>query len=379
MKTQNKTVSIVMPTYNDSHLISFSLESIVKQTYKNIQIVIIDDGSTDNTEEIISTFVHKLNIVYKKQENQGQLNALGNAVPLINGDYVCMLHSDDILVNDDSIAHCVETLEKNTSADGLYGDYIIIDENGKVTGKLETTKFPKETDVLKDVYLLFSSNPIGDHFFVRKAAFQSHVLPNYIKNNLIYHLGYNQRNLKLIKVEPWYCYRVFNENYIQSDIGKFEALSGQFRTISRIFKSGYSFYPDYTCSYVLFRIARKFKNFVPFYIKTGKINYKQAIRYFQIWKKELSRLNYPEILIDIIELIINSIKAQYYNLNERVINISSLEKEYKCSDARMLFKDIKNSKLYESLKNLKKYSRESKLVVNDKYTDSFFKFLSIWY
>jgi glycosyltransferase involved in cell wall biosynthesis len=90
-------VSIIIPTFNRSDLLSRSIKSILNQTYKNWELIIIDDGSTDNTKEVVESFI-KLDsrIFYKYQNNSG-----GNASPknlglkICSGDYITFLDSDD--------------------------------------------------------------------------------------------------------------------------------------------------------------------------------------------------------------------------------------------------------------------------------------------
>ena len=82
-------VSIIMPTYNDSNTIIRTLTSLLIQTYKNWELVIVNDGSTDNTATIINDFIdenhlsHKIKYLY--QENQDQLNAIKNGLNYAKG------------------------------------------------------------------------------------------------------------------------------------------------------------------------------------------------------------------------------------------------------------------------------------------------------
>lgn len=98
-------ISIIMPTYNDENHIASSIQSVINQTYSNWELLIMDDGSKDNTEQVVIA-LNDSRIHYFRQENKGQLVALNNLCPHITGDLVLMLHSDDCL-------YCNDTLEKN--------------------------------------------------------------------------------------------------------------------------------------------------------------------------------------------------------------------------------------------------------------------------
>ncbi|MEG0301649.1 glycosyltransferase family 2 protein [Cetobacterium sp.] len=81
-------ISIIMPTYNDKDSIIETFDSVINQTYKNWELIIVDDGSTDKTEEVIKNYVEKHNlkdkIKYFYQENQDQLNAIINGINYIS-------------------------------------------------------------------------------------------------------------------------------------------------------------------------------------------------------------------------------------------------------------------------------------------------------
>lgn len=88
-------VSVIIPTYNRAHLIKRSVESVLNQTYKNLELIIVDDGSTDNTKEVIDSFNDK-RIVYVKQENQGACAARNKGIDTAKGKYVAFQDSDDV-------------------------------------------------------------------------------------------------------------------------------------------------------------------------------------------------------------------------------------------------------------------------------------------
>lgn len=86
-------ISIIIPVYNRAHCITKSIQSILNQTYQNFEIIVVDDGSTDNIKTVINVFK---NIKYiKLTKNQGQANARQVGYNQSKGDYICSLDSDD--------------------------------------------------------------------------------------------------------------------------------------------------------------------------------------------------------------------------------------------------------------------------------------------
>jgi len=90
-----KLVSVVIPTYNRANIITDAVNTVLKQTYQNFEILIIDDGSTDNTENIIKE-IQDQRIKYIYQENNGPAKARNNGIKHSKGEYIVFLDSDDL-------------------------------------------------------------------------------------------------------------------------------------------------------------------------------------------------------------------------------------------------------------------------------------------
>ena len=91
-------ISIIIPIYNAEIYIDRCLESLINQTYKNIEIILVNDGSIDKTEEICLRYIKKDNrIVYKKIENQGPLIARKSGFEIASGDYITTVDIDDYI------------------------------------------------------------------------------------------------------------------------------------------------------------------------------------------------------------------------------------------------------------------------------------------
>lgn len=90
-------VSIIIPAYNAEKYIKTTINSALKQTYQNIEIIVIDDGSTDKTKNIIQS-IQDPRIIYIHQENQGQSAARNAGIKIAKGEYVALLDSDDLFL-----------------------------------------------------------------------------------------------------------------------------------------------------------------------------------------------------------------------------------------------------------------------------------------
>jgi glycosyltransferase involved in cell wall biosynthesis len=87
--------SIIIPTYNRAHSIRKAIESVLKQTFQNFEIIIIDDASTDNTKETIEEIVDQRIIYYRNEINQERCISRNKGIELAQGEYICFLDSDD--------------------------------------------------------------------------------------------------------------------------------------------------------------------------------------------------------------------------------------------------------------------------------------------
>lgn len=97
---KNKLVSVIIPSYNREKLISRAINSILNQTYKNIEIVVVDDGSTDKTEDVIKQ-LNVSNLKYiKLSKNRGACKARNIGIENASGEYIAFLDSDDEWVPD---------------------------------------------------------------------------------------------------------------------------------------------------------------------------------------------------------------------------------------------------------------------------------------
>ena len=121
MNNNNPFFSIILPTYNRENMISKAIESVKSQRFENWELIIVDDGSTDNTKkELIENYINDdKRIKYFFQENSERSAARNNGISKSNGDWICFLDSDDTYYH----SHLLEfnkLIEKNEFTKGLY-------------------------------------------------------------------------------------------------------------------------------------------------------------------------------------------------------------------------------------------------------------------
>ena len=126
-------VTIITPTYNRSDLIEETIISVLNQSYKNLEYIVIDDGSTDNTRDIVNKYKGKLKYIY--QENKGQAAALNYGFEIAKGEYIGYLISDDLL-HVDAIKELVQALDESKEFVLTYCDWSLINQNSKVIRKM---------------------------------------------------------------------------------------------------------------------------------------------------------------------------------------------------------------------------------------------------
>lgn len=118
-------VSVIIPTYNSRKYIEEALNSVFKQTYKDLEIIVVDDGSIDGTEELLKKY--KDQIIYIKKTNGGEASARNKGLEVAKGDHICFLDADDLYV-DDKIEKQIKTLNSFKDIDVVYNDVEVVDE-----------------------------------------------------------------------------------------------------------------------------------------------------------------------------------------------------------------------------------------------------------
>jgi glycosyltransferase involved in cell wall biosynthesis len=125
-------VSIAINNYNYSRYITECVDSVLSQTYQNFEIIVVDDGSTDNSVDIIKQkYSNEERIKIVLQKNAGQLSTFNKALDYISGDIVCFLDADDTY-NPKYLENIVKYYKENNICDFLFCDRNYIDDKGNI-------------------------------------------------------------------------------------------------------------------------------------------------------------------------------------------------------------------------------------------------------
>lgn len=124
-------VSVITPTYNRAKYVGNAVSSVLAQTSTDLELIVVDDGSTDNTRLALEPLLTDERVHYFYQENQGQAHARNFALGQARGDYIAFLDSDD-LWEPNKLEKQLAAFDAHPEADIVHGDESIIDEQGSV-------------------------------------------------------------------------------------------------------------------------------------------------------------------------------------------------------------------------------------------------------
>ena len=119
----NLKISIITVVYNNKETIKDAIDSVLSQTYKNIDYIVVDGASSDGTVEIVQSCGEKIS-TFVSEKDKGIYDGLNKGLSLATGDFIAFLHSDDLYASNSVIANVMKEFESDDSLDGVYGDLI---------------------------------------------------------------------------------------------------------------------------------------------------------------------------------------------------------------------------------------------------------------
>ena len=258
-------VSVIIPVYNGANFLSFAINSVLEQTYENIELLIVNDGSNDDgkTEAIaLSAKSDRFKIKYFFKQNGGVASSLNKGIEECNGEYICWLSHDDVFPKDKiskQIDYLLKIKNKNDNKTILYSKAIAIDENGKKSGFVKQSLYK----VTKKTF-----NKPSDYFDLRHIFYGSMLIPSsFLKANpFVDALKYSQDTFSYFQMltndyQLVFCPKAFTLYRIHKNQGSFTRLNDynlDCDTIYKIFCKYYDESKDYLfLKKYLFSLAKK--------------------------------------------------------------------------------------------------------------------------
>lgn len=157
-------ISIITACYNSSATIGDTLKSVTEQDYKNIEHIIVDGASTDDTLQIVKQFPHVAKVVSEKDD--GIYDAMNKGISLATGEVIGILNSDDVYTSNSAVSKVMKAFEAK-DAEAVYADlqYVKFDNLNKITRTWHSGEFSKRK-------FYFGWMPPHPTFFVRKHVYQ---------------------------------------------------------------------------------------------------------------------------------------------------------------------------------------------------------------
>lgn len=168
-------VSVIVPTYNRAHLITDALDSVYLQTHRPIQLIVVDDGSIDDTKDVVAAWRQKhtdnqFEFNYLMQDNQGGNTARNTGIRAAEGDYIGFLDSDDCW-HSSKVTKQIETIEANQEYGAVYCGVQHVDAT---TGKLlEPTNRKYPEGFILDQLLVQDITAPTSSYLIRKEVFDN--------------------------------------------------------------------------------------------------------------------------------------------------------------------------------------------------------------
>ena len=176
----NPKVSVVIASYNYAGYICHAIDSVLNQTFDDFEIVIVNDGSTDNTQRIIQPYLSDERITYIYQENAGQANAKNNGIKNSSGEFIAFLDADDLWKKTKLEKQIPLFSNKNVGV--VYSRSRFVDQQGNIVEYKVESKYllPKSGEVTKalffDNFVPFSSSVVRRECFEEHGCFDESIM-----------------------------------------------------------------------------------------------------------------------------------------------------------------------------------------------------------
>lgn len=205
-------LSIVLPTYNQAHFLPRALDSVLNQTFHDYELIVVNDGSTDDTSHVLNEYQQRYGFTVVHQVNQKLPGALNTGFRRARGQYLTWTSSDNIMLPN-MLQVLVDALDRHPEIGLVYADWEVIDEQDVVVGVVQTLDF--------DRFLLMRIDYINACFLYRRACQDKVGLydPEYIHAEDWEYWLRIARHFKMMRVpQVLYQYRVHRSSLTQTEV-----------------------------------------------------------------------------------------------------------------------------------------------------------------
>jgi len=133
-------VSIVLPNYNQAHYLPAALDGVFAQTYPHYELIVVNDGSTDDTAAVLARYQQQHDFTIVEQENQGLPRALNAGFARARGEYLTWTSSDNIMLPE-MLTVLVQVLDQEPTVGLVYADFYLMDDQGRDLGRFNTSDY----------------------------------------------------------------------------------------------------------------------------------------------------------------------------------------------------------------------------------------------
>ena len=167
--------SVIIPTYNRANLLGDTVESVLDQTFNDFELLVIDDGSTDDTRDLVNSFCDSANIRYIYQENQGVGAARNTGIKNARGEWIAFLDSDDLWLPNHLQSHYHLITSRGADVTWIHSGYIFFNDKGN--------QFPGFGRPLSgDVFAELVKN--GNFMNMNTITIKNNIVKNYLFNEI---------------------------------------------------------------------------------------------------------------------------------------------------------------------------------------------------
>jgi glycosyltransferase involved in cell wall biosynthesis len=190
-------VSVILPVYNSERYLASAIDSILDQSFKDFELVIIDDGSKDTSLKIIKEYAEKdARVRFFTRENRGLVETLNEAVQYSTGEFIARMDADDISFPQ-RLEKQLELLSSKSELDVVGCNYFSIDSEGEIRGH---TKVPSKAEI--PLAILYSVPFAHPSVMAKKTFFEKHKYKeSYVEDYLLWVVGYNLVNYDNVNLD----------------------------------------------------------------------------------------------------------------------------------------------------------------------------------